>query len=347
MTPPRSVLRLFKQPVVLAILLSLLIHATLLLGPNLIQLSPVQSSPPPLIARLEPLPKATPKPPKPVKKQVHKFKPHPKPKPKPVIPAPVALPSPTPTPDSAASETSPAPTVEAASAPIQAPDMADQNSQPAYPLPRHAELTFAAYLGADFKVGEARYRLDVNDDKSYTLQVGVNTTGIASLFKTFNLNQQSTGTITALGIRPDTFSETRLTSKGKAVLSADFDWTNNRLQFSSGNSSPLPDGAQDLLSFLYQFSQMPLDQAKLPMHVSNGKKLESYELEVGEEEEIQTRLGRLRALPLRKLHAPGEEGLEIWLGLEYRLLPVRIRYIDKDGKSASELVISEIRVSDE
>jgi hypothetical protein len=214
-------------------------------------------------------------------------------------------------------------------------------------LPRHAQLTFIAYMGTNFPVGEVRHRLDVNDDKSYTLQVGMNTTGVARIFKTFELNQQSTGTITAGGIRPDRFIENKLTSKGKQILSADFDWQNRQLNFSSGNSSPLPDQAQDILSFLYQFSQMPLDQARLPMRVSNGKKLESYELEVGAEEEIQTRLGLLRVLPLRKINAPGEEGLEIWLGLEYRLLPVQIRSIDKNGKIAGQMVISDIRVSDE
>jgi hypothetical protein len=92
---------------------------------------------------------------------------------------------------------------------------------------------------------------------------------------------------------------------------------------------------------------MPLDLHTLPMHVSNGRKLESYQLEAGEEEEIQTRLGKLRALPLRKIHATGEEGLEIWLGMEYRLLPVKVRQIDRNGEIAGELVISEIRVSEE
>lgn len=218
---------------------------------------------------------------------------------------------------------------------------------PAHPLPKYAQLTFIVYKGTSFIVGEARHRLEISDDKHYTLQVGVNTTGIASLFKTFEMNQQSSGTVTARGLRPDEFSENKLTNKGRQTLSAVFDWQNRQLAFSGGNNTPLPEGAQDLLSFLYQFSQMPLDQATLPMHVSNGRKLESYQLEVGEEEEIQTRLGKLRARPLRKINAPGEEGLEIWLGLEYRLLPVQIRSIDRNGEIAGQMVVSDIRVSDE
>jgi hypothetical protein len=307
-----------------AIALSLLIHVALLFGPNLIQLAPVEIPLPPLTARLEPLPKVLAKP-------AHK--------PKPRVPA-----KPVPPPEPAAPEvvSPPAEAVQAA-----ASEAAHEEARPAHPLPKHAQLTFIAYKGTSFQVGEARHRLEIKDDKSYTLQVGMNTTGIASLFKTFELNQQSGGTVGAQGLRPDIFSENKLTAKGKQTLSVKFDWDNKQLAFSAGNSAALPDQTQDILSFLYQFSQLPLDQATLPMHVSNGRKLENYQIEIGAEQEIQTRLGILRVLPLRKIHAPGEEGLEIWLGLEYRLLPVKVRQIDRNGEIAGELVISEIRVSEE
>lgn len=334
---------IIKQPagrIALAIALSLLIHAVLLFGPNLIELKPVETPLPPLTAKLEPLPAV---------------KPAPKPKPKPHVPAkrktvlppaPVVTETP-PAPEQVAPPTEQAaPPVEEAAPPAEKIPVAEEAS-PAHPLPKHAQLTFIVYKGTSFQVGEARHRLEINDDKIYTLQVGMNTTGIASLFKTFELNQQSRGKVSAQGLRPDEFSENKLTAKGKQTLSARFDWDNKQLAFSSGNNTALPEGAQDLLSFLYQFSQMELSQTTLTMHVSNGRKLESYQLEVGSEEEIQTPLGKLRALPLRKINAPGEEGLEIWLGLEYRLLPIQIRSIDRNGEIAGQMTISDIRVSEE
>lgn len=217
---------------------------------------------------------------------------------------------------------------------------------PTNPLPRHAELTFVAYMGTAMRIGEVRHRLDM-DGGHYTLNESINTTGLARLFKTFVMNQQSKGTITAQGMRPDKYSEDKLTSKGTETSIADFDWQNRQLKFSSGNSMPLPEGTQDILSVLYQFSQMPLDQEKLAMHVSNGKKLESYEVEIGPEENVQTRMGLLRALLLRKIHGPDEEGLKIWLGLEYRLLPIKVQQLDKKDRVIGEIDISEIRVSDE
>lgn len=338
----QPVLSLSKQPagrIALAVALSLLVHAALLFGPNLIELKPVETLLPPLTARLEPLPAV---------------KPAPKPKPKPHVPAkrktllplaPMAAVT-TGLPDTSPAPQEVAPPVEEVAPPARKTPV-NEEAQPAHPLPKHAQLNFIIYKGTDFPVGQARHRLEIKDDNSYTLQVGINTTGLASLIKTFAMDQQSSGTTSAAGLQPDEFSEGRISDKGEQSLSARFDWQNKQLDFSNGNHAVLPEHAQDVLSFLYQLSQLPLDQATISMYISNGKKLDKYELAVGKEEYILTRTGKMRALPLRRVQQPGEEGLEIWLGLEYRLLPVQIRSINRNGEIAGQMTISEIRVSEE
>jgi hypothetical protein len=319
--------------IALAIALSALAHAIALFAP-LVKLPPAQAPLPPLIAKLEPLPKIAAKP--------APRKPKPKPRPSPPAPAESAD-------QPAESVATEEPQIDAEPQPPAAeePAKAAEETRPAHPLPKHAQLTFTAYKGADFAVGEMRHRLEIGDGKSYTLQVGMNTTGLASLFKSYESNQQSSGTLTAQGLRPAKYSETRNSSKGKEAFEATFLWEEKVLSFSNGNSMPLPDQAQDIVSFLYQLSQLPLDKGALPIYISNGKKLERYELSIGEEEMIQTGIGRLRALPLRKSRLQGEEGLDVWLGLEYRLLPVKIRMLDRMGQIAGEMVVSDIRVADE
>ena len=317
--------------IALAIALSALVHAIALFAP-LVKLPPGQAPLPPLTAKLEPLPKIA-------------AKPKPRPQPAPVIPKETP-------PDNQPTESiqTEEPQIDADQQSVAVDEPANEaaeEAQPAHPLPKHAQLTFIAYKGTDLEVGEMRHRLDIGNDRSYTLRVGMNTTGLASIFKTYESNQQSSGVLIAQGLRPNEFSETRNTSKSKESSAAKFAWEAKVLSFSGGHSMPLPEQTQDIISFLYQLSQLALDKSVIPMYISNGKKLERYELAVGEEEMIQTRLGRLRALPLRKIHAQGEEGLDIWLGLEYRLLPVKIRQIDRTGQIAGEMVISEIRVADE
>ena len=335
--PRIPALSLPKRPtgrIALAIALSALVHAIALFAP-LVKLPPVEVPLPPLTAKLEPLPKiaAKPAPPR---------KPKPKPRPVPVE----ALPADQPAENVSTEE----PQINAGPQPPaidEAIDKTVEKARPAHPLPKHAQLTFAAYKGKDFKIGEARHRLEIGDDKSYILRVGMNTTGLASIFKTFESDHRSSGVLTAQGLRPNEFSETKNTSKGRESLAAKFSWEEKVLSFSNGNSTPLPEQAQDVASFLYQFPQLALDNGAISMYISNGKKLERYEFTIGEEEMIQTHLGRLRALPLHKVHAQGEEGLDIWLGLEYRLLPVKLRMFDRSGQIAGEMVISEILVADE
>lgn len=331
--------------IALAIALSALVHAIVLFVP-LVELPTAGTPLPPLIAKLEPLPSipAQPAPPS-------KPKPKPKHKPQPAPPVPEETqPAEQPAGQLTGSIRAEEPRIDVGQQLSAANEPADKpvdEVRPAHPLPKRAQLTFIAYMGADLAIGEMRHDLEIGDDKRYTLRVVMNTTGLASIFKTYESDQQSSGVLTHQGLRPENFSETKTTSRGKEMLKAEFSWHARVLSLSGGNSMPLPEQTQDIISFLYQLSQLDMNRRVIPLYISNGKKLEHYELAVGEEEMIQTRLGWMRALPVRKIRLQGEEGLDIWLGLEYRLLPVKIRMIDRTGKIAGEMAVSEIRVADE
>lgn len=313
--------------IALAIVLSLLVHAIVLFVP-LIALPKSEVPLPPLTAKLEPLPKIAANP-APIKKQ------------KTVVAEPSSSTVITTQGEELQIDPEPHPPPESPTTEIE------KVTQLPHPLPKHAQLTFAAYMGTSLKVGEARHRLDIGDDQHYTMEVRTYTTGLASMFKSFEAIQKSNGMLTPDGLRPDEYSESKNVSGGKQSTEARFIWEQGSLHFSSGARVPLPERAQDMISFLYQLSQLPLDTGVVPIYISNGKKLERYELEVGAEEFVQTDFGRLRALPLHKIHAQGEEGLDVWLGLEYRLLPIKIRQTDREGHTAGEMLISDIRVSDE
>lgn len=317
-----------------AIGLSLLLHGLVMFVP-LVHLKPAETPLPPLMAKLEPLPKIVPAP-KPAKKAAP---------PKPVTPAPVqTLPQEYVTePLMPAAEEEPQ-----IDEPPAEKSLTEAPSQPRIPLPRQAKLTFAVYQGAGgLKLGETVHRLEIENGE-YVLSSETQTTGLASIFKTFLMTQSSQGKADTLGLHPQRFSEARKQASGTQDVSAEFDFAGHSIHFSHGGKAALPDNAQDFLSFLYQLSQLTLAGREIaPVEISNGKKLEHYELEIGAEETIDTPLGKLRALPLRKLHQPGEEGLIVWLALEYRLLPIKLQQLDRAGKVQGEMRISEIRVSEE
>ena len=214
-------------------------------------------------------------------------------------------------------------------------------------LPKHAQLRFSVqYADGSFKVGEVIHQLESKDGQ-YTLRAEIQTTGVASIFTNYQLSQTSTGTVTGQGLRPQHYQETKTDSRGTQTATASFDWAAQKIHFSDGSESPLPDQTQDVLSLPYQLSQFSLDLENLPISLSNGRKLNQYFIAIDAEKIISTPMGELRTIPLRKVRSTNEDGLIIWLALEYRLLPVKMLYLDKAGKISATMVITDIRVSDE
>jgi hypothetical protein len=97
---------------------------------------------------------------------------------------------------------------------------------------------------------------------------------------------------------------------------------------------------------MYQISQIQMNGEFFLLPVSDAAQLQQYQIEVGTKENIDTPMGKVRALHLRKMHAQGEAYFDIWLGLEYRLLPVKFSQVDDSDKVIEEYVISSFRAAD-
>ncbi len=194
-------------------------------------------------------------------------------------------------------------------------------------------------------MGETVHTLDIHDGR-YVLKSHTTTTGLARLFKSYELNQYSNGSYSKDGLQPELFTEERIDRLGTQRNAVELDRDAQRARFSDDVETALPPDTQDILSIMYQFP--PLAHSEIaPVSVCNGRKIEHYIFEIAINEEIDTPLGKLRAIRLNKLHGPNEEGLEIWLAREYRLFPVKMRFIEKNGDVAAEAVITDIRVSEE
>jgi hypothetical protein len=221
-------------------------------------------------------------------------------------------------------------------------------STAAHQFPKHLQLVFAVYNGAGgYRIGELYHQLDIHEDR-YTLRATKQITGLASLL---NSNDQfiqiSYGKVDDRGLHPETFEEERIAGSGKQDKKVTFDWATQKLRFTHGDEAALPADAQDILSFTYQLSQLSMHAEMLVLPIGGGTQLEQITIEIGAIEEIPTPMGMIRARHLRKWHAQGEAYFEIWLGLEYSLLPVKIRQVDGSGEITEEAVVSAIRASDE
>lgn len=322
-------MRFPDKRLVWALGLSLALHLGLLFTPPPPQ--PEDHAPQVLEARLERL---APPPP-----ALPKAKPRPKPRPKPEV---------RPAPQAEAPQQVPVIQDEPLLEPVQSAPPAGAQPEPVTAparttLPARAELRYFLFKGDNgLNVGKVVQTWQRVGD-AYTLTSTAEATGLFSLFVSGRHEQVSQGKITAAGLQPDSFSMQRGSVEKRDA--ARFDWEANTLHIDSEgrqSTAKLVPGVLDLLSFTYQFAFSLPESGEIRIDLTNGRKLDSYRYRIVAEEVLETPLGTLKTVHLSKLRNPGEEGTEIWLGMDYHYLPVKIRQTDKKGESA-EQVITEIR----
>lgn len=214
------------------------------------------------------------------------------------------------------------------------------------PLPKRLQLVFIVFQGdSGSRTGEIRQQLDIRADR-YTLTSQRHSAGLNRLSNSDRMDQSSSGRIGAHGLQPDSYDEDIVSRDGTQRSQAMFDWKTRTIRYSDGSTAALPADTQDMLSFMYQLSQAPMNGEIIALPVSDGEQLQQYQIEIGLKQDLATPLGKLRVLYLRKIHAPGESYFEIWLGLQYRLLPVKFRLVDGSDQAIEEYLISDIRAGD-
>lgn len=242
--------------------------------------------------------------------------------------------------------------IESPSAPAPVAVDAKPAAQPAPSLarrlPRKGEIVYALYLGNDrFNVGRTTQSWEISGD-TYRLASVSETTGLAALFSRQRMAYESRGRLTASGLQPEHFTTQRVRSGKSEDAAAEFDW---RAAAATVGNPPrrvaLPADAQDIVSFMYQLGLVPLTPGRIEMPITNGWKLERYELEIGIEEMLETPFGALRAVPVKQVRHAAQETIELWLAPAYRWLPVRIRFFNREGEPSGEQIVSEIRVSED
>ena len=183
------------------------------------------------------------------------------------------------------------------------------------------------------------YQLLPNGEQ-YQLTSLMQAKGLAALIIP-DLLQTSDGYLSSAGLQPQHYLY-QFGDKKNKTFRADFDWASKKLSLNTAKGlkvTALVDGAQDLLSFMYQFMFVPPLQ-NMQLSLTNGKKLSTYDYSFEGEEVIATKMGNLSTIHLLQGDAEGDEKTELWLALDYQHVPVKIRKTEKDGKVYELLVTS-------
>jgi hypothetical protein len=336
---------------------SLALHAVMFSGTWLHMPEPTPVPPPldvslPLIEPAPPPPVMTPAPP-PKAMPRRRSRPRPKVAATPAVPATPAMPSlDAPEWPEAADEAAVVQEPEPV-APIAEALPAPQPPEPAAPvktLPKKGRIAYTMYFGADrFTVGKTVQSWEVQSDV-YKMGSVSETTGIVELFGAQRHIYLSEGRLTPRGLQPEKFFMSRTRRGRTEAAQARFDWDAGTLKLGKvpdQRGAALFPEAQDIVSFMYQLGLSPPGPGRIRLPVTNGSSFKIYDLDVLDEEKIETPLGILKTLPVKQVPRPGDESIELWLAVEYRYLPVRLRFFDREGNPTGEQLVNEIRISDE
>ena len=210
---------------------------------------------------------------------------------------------------------------------------------------QYVETDFDVRTEIDGKAqGKATITFNLVKDNQYLLKWLTQPSGVAALF-IGDLLQTSEGALTKAGLQPATYLY-QFANKADKARSASFDWEEKKLilQTAKGTKTEdLPDAAQDMLSFMYQFMYVaPLQTMKIA--ITNGKKMKFYDYSFEGEENINSALGELRTIHIVHTGSVEEDKTELWLAIDYQYIPVKIRKTESENK-VYELLATRININ--
>lgn len=131
-----------------------------------------------------------------------------------------------------------------------------------------------------------------------------------------------------------------------AVL--EFDWAQHKV-VNNVQDKPwrmdIPDGALDKLSYQLQLrSDLLNGKRTLKYDIADGGRLKTYLFEMVGEELLDTRLGKLATVKIKKVRATGKKRVTyIWMAKHWDYLLVKLQQTEEDGKTyAIDLLRAEV-----
>jgi hypothetical protein len=204
------------------------------------------------------------------------------------------------------------------------------------------KMQFDAFRGnGGMQIGTAVATYEAKLDGTYQLSFILEPNFIASLIIKGSLSQASKGTYSNDGLKPNHY-EYNFANKTNRIYRAEFDWTNNKINMytSEGKTNnDLSQGAQDLLSFMFQFMYVPPLQ-EMELAITTGRKFRTYTYSFEGEELLKTKMGEMHTLHILNVGGDDREKTELWLAIDYRNLPVKIRKTEKDGNVIEQVITS-------
>ena len=178
----------------------------------------------------------------------------------------------------------------------------------------------------------------------YTIDGSIEANGFLALVFVGRLEQHSRGELTPAGLRPDFFSLKRGDS---AAESAEFKWSEKKIKHNrlkGEHVQILQEGAQDLLSFIFQFAyafpEKLADAGQVSFAITNARRMDHYEFHVAGTEKLILPIGEIDTVHLVRQTSDPADAYEAWLAIDQYYLPVKLRFMLGGRVSVEQIAVS-------
>jgi Protein of unknown function (DUF3108) len=207
--------------------------------------------------------------------------------------------------------------------------------------PSQMNVTYDLYRNG-LKLGQVSDTFTRSGNR-YTLTSETRATGPLKMLWPGNIRLESTGEVTAQGLRPTQFRHARSDAPGK-LATARFDWKKRSITYQYKGKTwqvdGLQNGAQDQISQFYQFMFTANPPADYSVQVVSGRDLNDYRYARSEGGTIQTPLGVLATQQYQRITQKADEkSITLWIAPARNNLPVQIR-VSEDGVTFEQRLVS-------
>jgi hypothetical protein len=184
-------------------------------------------------------------------------------------------------------------------------------------------------------VGRTEWRLVPLDSAQFLWESRSETAGAGALLRDVYITERSESQIHGLSFRPLDYHYDRYGENVTRNIRVRFDWENHIVLNTAKDHTwqmSVPEGTLDKLNYLLALMRDLADgKRSMRYNIADGGRLKVYEMRADGTETLETALGTLKTLRIRRLRDPDYGVATLWCASALGYLPVKLEQRDRDG----------------
>lgn len=193
-------------------------------------------------------------------------------------------------------------------------------------------------------VGRTEWRLVPMENARFLWESRSEAIGAGALIHDLYITERSESEVLGQGFRPLVYQYDRHADDITRNVRVTFDWTNSVVLNTAGNHTwrvSVPPGTLDKFSYLLALMADLADgKRSMQYTIADGGRLKVYDMRAAGKETLETALGNLKTLKVRRLRQQAYGEATLWCASALGYLPVKVENRGRDGRLVSMTIQS-------